>query len=82
MRFNRVGKGQVALATKVSSCLLYTELSDGPAVCDVPPQALFTTVQGSEVCIWAACPRLPFHLWQEKGTLTEKLILPGFRCLP
>lgn len=35
MRFNRVGKGQVALGPKVSCYSLYTEVSDGPAVCAV-----------------------------------------------
>lgn len=82
MRYSQVVKGQVALATKVSSCSLCTEVSGGSAVCDAPPQALFTAVQRSEVCTWAACPWLPFFPWKEMGTPAEKFTFPVFRCLP
>jgi len=71
MRFNGVGKGQVALAAKVSCCSLCAEVSNGLAVCDAPPPALLTAGQRSEVCTWAACPRLPFCPWEEMGTPTD-----------
>lgn len=50
--------------------------------CVAPPQALFTALQSSEVCIWAACPQLPFFPWKEMGTSTEKFSFPVFRWLP
>lgn len=45
MRYNRVVKGQVALATKVSCCSLYTKVSGGSAVCCTSSSTIHCTAE-------------------------------------